>query len=144
MKLLLLSPALLITACTGLPRGWQDAKSAASNDPVSGAWIGTWRSDTNGHSGGLRAVATKQAGDVWQFRYRASWAKVLCAGFTMDAKVQPAGKGAWKVTGGKDLGGALGGTFTCNGTVRGGEFKARYDSRMDRGVMEMRKAAAGD
>ncbi len=139
MRLLLLTLALLLPACTGIPRGWTEAKRSASSDPVAGAWIGTWRSTVNGHNGGLRAVVTKVDGDRWSFRYRASWARILCAGFTLDATVKPDGKGGWIVSGSKDLGKAFGGLFTSTGTIRDGHFPAAYEAKMDRGVMEMRR-----
>src|SRR5688500_10209529 len=49
LRFLLLIPALLLPACTGFPRGWSEAKRSTPTDPVSGAWIGTWRSTVNGH-----------------------------------------------------------------------------------------------
>ena len=137
MLRLLLLTALVFPACTGIPRGWSEAKRSTPADPVSGAWIGTWRSTANGHTGGLRAVVTKVNGDTWNFRYRASWAKILCAGFTLDSVVKPDGKGGWIASGSKDLGKAFGGMFTSNGTIRGGHFSATYEAKMDRGVMEL-------
>jgi hypothetical protein len=142
--LLLIFLALLPAACTGIPRGWQEAKRSAVTD-VNGAWLGTWRSDVNGHSGGLRAVVTPVPGtsETRLFRFRASWAKILCAGFSFEGTVKAGGPNTWTVTGSKDLGRVFGGTFTCTGTVRADEFKARYDSKMDRGVMELRRVRNG-
>lgn len=136
----LLLPSLFLFACTGIPRGWQTAKQHAAGG-VEGAWDGTWRSDINGHRGGLRAVVTPVPGNdaVRHYHFRASWAKILSAGFALDASVKKTGPDTWTVAGSKDLGKLFGGTFTCTGTVRGDDFKARYDSKMDRGVMEMRR-----
>ena len=139
LRFLLLIPALLLPACTGIPRGWSEAKRSTPPDPVSGAWTGTWRSSANGHTGALRAVATKVDRDTWNFRYRASWAKILCAGFSLDVTVKPDGKGGGIVSGSKDLGQTFGGLFTSNGTIKGGHFLANYEAKMDRGVMEMRR-----
>lgn len=138
-----LTLSLLTVSCTGFPRGWSEARQSMPADPVSGAWVGTWQSDVNGHRGGLRAVAEAKGGGVWHFRYRASWAKVLCGGFAMDATVRPDGKGGQTVRGGQDLGAIFGGVFTCDGTIRDGQFSARYDSKFDRGVMEMRRLNTG-
>ena len=131
--------ALLLPACTGFPRGWSEAKRSEPSDPVSGAWIGTWHSTTNGHTGGLRAVATKKSGLTWNLRYRASWAKILCAGFSLDATVKPDGKGGWLVSGTKDLGKTFGGLFTSTGTIRGPVFNSAYEAKMDRGVMQLHR-----
>lgn len=149
---LLLSPALLMAACSGIPQGWAEAKQAVSGG-VDGAWRGTWRSDVNGHSGELRAAVTPVSSpsgplpaeaESRLFRFRASWAKILCAGFDLHGTVKKTGKDVWTMSGSKDLGRVFGGIFTCTGTVRGDEFKARYDAKMDRGVMEMRRVKAGE
>lgn len=139
LRFLLLIPVLLLPACTGFPRGWSEAKRSAPADPVSGAWMGTWRSTANGHTGGLRAVATKLSDNTWNFRYRASWAKILCAGFSLDATVKPEGQGGWTVSGSKNLGKTFGGLFTSTGTIRGPVFNSTYEAKMDRGVMELRR-----
>jgi hypothetical protein len=131
--------ALSLASCTGFPRGWSAAKRTPPPDPVSGAWIGTWKSDVNGHHGGLRCVAARTDAQTWHFRYRASWAKVLCAGFSMNAAVKPLGRDSFRVTGSRDLGKLFGGVFSCNGTVSGDRFSARYDSVHDRGSMELRR-----
>jgi len=145
---LLFLPALYLVACTGIPQNWAEAKRSTTG--VEGAWLGTWRSDVNGHSGGLRAAVTTvhhdpplpSDHDTRLFRFRASWAKILCAGFSLHGTVKKTGPDSWTMSGSKDLGKLFGGTFTCTGTVRGDEFKARYDAKMDRGVMEMRRVKA--
>lgn len=140
---LLLISLLMLASCTGIPRGWTKARRTTPADGVSGAWIGTWHSETTGHSGGLRCVAEQRGPATWRFRYRASWAKVLCAGFTMDASVKADGKGGGAVSGSKDIGPLFGGTFSCEGTIRDGKFNARYFSKPDRGTMEMRRVSGG-
>ena len=136
---LLIFTALITASCTGFPRGWSAAKTATATDAISGAWIGRWHSETNGHSGGLRCVAARRDADAWHFRYRASWAKILCAGFSMDAAVKPDKRGGYAVSGSKDLGKMFGGLFTSSGTIKDGSFHARYESKFDRGTMEMRR-----
>ncbi len=135
----LLLPVLLLTACTGFPSGWSAAKRLPATDPVTGAWIGEWRSEGSGHHGGLRCVVERKDADTCHFRYRASWAKILCAGFSLDAMAKPDGKGGQIVTGSKDLGRIFGGVFTCNGTIKDGVFQSRYGAKMDRGTMTLRR-----
>jgi hypothetical protein len=142
--LLFLLPVIFLSACTGIPRGWSEAKRTPPADALSGAWTGTWRSDINGHHGGLRAVAAPHSPGVWQFRFRASWAKILCAGFTVDTAATRGPDGTWTLSGSKDLGPAFGGLFHCRGTVKDGVFQARYEAKLDRGVMEMRRAGRND
>ena len=131
----------MMVSCTGFPRGWATAKSSPPADALSGAWVGTWRSDANGHTGGLRAVVAPVAGqpDTWRFRYRASWKRVLCAGFTVDCRGSRRPDGTWNVTGSRDLGRAFGGVFTHAATVSGDAFEACYDSKLDRGTMSLQR-----
>lgn len=130
-----------LPACTGIPRGWSQAKSARPQDAATGAWLGTWRSEVNGHHGGLRAVVEPLPGqpDTLRFRYRASWMRILCAGFTVDCAVTRQRDGSLRVTGVKDLGRAFGGTFEHSGTIREGCLSARYAAAIDRGTMELRR-----
>jgi hypothetical protein len=141
---LALSAALgcaVLPSCTGIPRGWNQAKSARPQDAATGAWIGTWRSEVNGLHGGLRAVVETLPGqpDTLRFRYRASWMKVLCAGFTVDCGVQRQPDGSLRVTGAKDLGRAFGGTFEHSGSIHAGRLSARYAAAIDRGTMDLRR-----
>lgn len=141
---LALSAALgfaVLPSCTGLPRGWNQAKSARPQDPATGAWVGTWRSDVNGHHGGLRAVVEPLPGqpDTLRFRYRASWMRILCAGFTVDCAVTRQRDGSLRVSGSKDLGRAFGGTFEHSGSIRDGRLSATYGASIDRGTMELRR-----
>src|SRR5689334_22675998 len=114
---LLFLSALFLSSCTGIPAGWSNAKRTSGTDPVSGAWIGTWRSEKSGHHGGLRCVITRIGPVNCHFRYSASWAKILCAGFSLNSTVRLDGKGGYTVTGSKDLGKVFGGLFTCKGTI---------------------------
>ena len=130
-----------MVSCTGFPRGWRAAKSSPPTDALSGAWVGTWRSDANGHTGGLRAVVAplpEQPG-TWRFRYRASWKRVLCAGFTVDCRATRQPDGSWRVTGSRDLGPLFGGVFNHTATVSGDTLDACYDARLDRGTMSMKR-----
>jgi hypothetical protein len=136
---LLILPALMLSACTGIPAGWSNAKRTGGTDPVSGAWIGTWRSEGTGHHGGLRCVVQRQDAHHYYFRYRASWAKILCAGFSLSSSVKPDGKGGFTVTGSKDLGKVFGGVFTCSGSIKDGAFHSRYHASLDHGAFEMHK-----
>ncbi|HWB02365.1 MAG TPA: hypothetical protein VG796_05025 [Verrucomicrobiales bacterium] len=138
-RALLLVPFLVLTACTGIPRGWSEAKRSGSKDAVAGAWTGEWHSVKSGHHGGLRCVVTRQGAGAYHFRYRASWAKILCAGFSLHSSVKSDGKGGYTVEGSKDLGKMFGGVFTCNGSIKDGTFHARYEAKLDNGTMDMRK-----
>jgi hypothetical protein len=130
-----------LPSCTGIPRGWRQAKAGEPRDDATGAWVGTWRSHVNGHHGGLRAVVEPPPGQpaALRFRYRASWMRVLCAGFTVDCTGTREADGSLTVSGAKDLGRAFGGRFQHTGSIRHGRLTAAYSSAMDHGVMELRR-----
>ncbi len=128
-------------SCTGWPRGWRDAKKSTSSDGLSGAWEGTWRSTPSGHSGKLRCAVFPKSPGVWEYRYRATWAKVLCAGFTVDCEAKLQKDGTRRVTGQRDLGPVFGGVFTHEGTVSGDKLNARYHAALDDGILTLRRLA---
>lgn len=144
-------------SCTGWPRGWNVAKRARTAEGPGGAWIGTWKSHSTGHTGNLRCavfpvksatppaptapIASKSDpnGQIWEYRYRASWARILCAGFTVDCLAHQNQDGSWSVTGSRDLGPVLGGIFTHQATVDGDRLEAKYQSSADEGTLSLRR-----
>jgi hypothetical protein len=126
-------------SCTGWPRGWAKAKQLPPSDGPAGAWLGTWHSIPTGHTGKLRCAVFPKDPGVWNYRYRASWAKVLCAGFSLDCKATRQNDTTWRVEGCRDLGAAFGGTFTHTGTISGNELHARYQSAADHGTLTLHR-----
>lgn len=133
---------VLASSCTGWPRGWSAAKRGAHPaDGLSGAWEGTWRSVPTGHTGKLRCAVFPKSPDTWEYRYRASWAKVLCAGFKVDCLAVRQKDGTWKISGERDLGPLFGGIFKHTGTVSGDGEKldATYNAKLDHGTLTLRR-----
>lgn len=173
--LVLLLPALGSVACTGWPRGWNEARRTHTSAGPGGAWVGTWTSESTGHTGKLRcAVFPKNAtlskagnglaksklaregqgegegvgagggsaaerGQIWEYRYRASWARVLCAGFTVDCTARQQKDGSWTIAGARDLGPIFGGVFSHEATVDGDRLEAQYRSAADRGTLSLER-----
>ncbi len=140
--LLPLTAALALAAgpsCTGWPRGWQQAKSLPDRQGPSGAWTGTWRSIPTGHTGQLRCAVFPKAPGIWEYRYRATWAKIFCGGFTVDCRALPQPDGTWTLSGQRDLGPAFGGVFSHTGTVTGGHLEARYHAAADHGELSLQR-----
>lgn len=132
-----------LSSCTGWPGGWRKARTSATADGLSGAWLGTWESSRNGHHGKLRcAVFPTADGKKWEYRYRATWAGFLCAGFTVRCTAVPEGPGRWKVHGEKDLGAVFGGLFRHEAQVSGNQMRATYSAKVDEGVMELRRVGS--
>lgn len=128
-----------LAGCAGYPRGWRQEARKPPAHPVAGAWEGSWRSDVNGHRGALRCLVRGLPDGRFEFRYRATWAKFLCAGYTVACYVRPGENETWIVSGERDLGRLFGGVFSHEGVIDGDTFTAGYKSALDRGVMEMRR-----
>lgn len=134
--------ALCSSSCsTGFNRDWNLAatKNATAPGSLEGAWKGTWLSKVNGHHGELRAVVTAVAGQTppsdYDFRYHATYKKILSGGYTARHHVDAKGG----LSGSQDLGRLVGGVFTYEGKVTAKEFRATYKSSSDHGVFEMKR-----
>ena len=151
--------ASLLTSCAGpgfnsAYRKSVDAFDAADPKPkVSGPWEGYWLSDKNAHTGKLRAISTPRpstAGDSdsdsdgvehYDFRYHATWAKVLSGGYRSDHSVSREPDGSYSVKGAENI--ALLGLYTSEGTIKGDKFESRYKSDADEGVFILQRPSAG-
>lgn len=148
--------AALLTSCAGPSfnsayRKSVDAYHAADPKPkISGPWEGYWLSDKNAHTGKLRAIGTRKhpaacAGDDGvdhlDFRYHATWAKVLSGGYTADHEANGNPDGSISVKAEKEI--ALLGLYTSEGTIKGDKFESRYLSDADQGVYVLQRPSAG-
>ena len=143
--------AALLTSCAGpgfnsAYRKSVDAYHAADPKPgVSGPWEGYWLSGENAHTGKLRAIGTQlhspACGDDgvehMEFRYHATWAKVLSGGYTADHKVKRNPDGSITVSAEREI--ALLGTYTSEGRVKGDKFESVYKADADHGVFILQR-----
>ena len=146
-----MTAAALLTSCAGpgfhsAYRKSVDTYHAADPKPdVSGPWEGYWLSDRNAHTGKLRAIGTRRpsaAGaedgtEHMEFRYHATWAKVLSGGYTSDHRVKRNRDGSYQVSGEKEI--ALLGLYTSEGTIKGDKFESRYEADADEGVFVLKR-----
>jgi hypothetical protein len=125
-------------------------KKPASNAGVSGKWEGTWLSTASGHTGKLRAVisepgplfpASKQQPKAipHQFFYHCTWRGILSAAFKTTHHVTSLKNGTYTFKGDHQMPQWVGGTYHYEGTIKGDEFNACYESAMDRGTFTMKR-----
>ena len=142
--LVLAIAALGLSSCSiGYNREWSKAKAQASHQPpkdMSGPWLGTWRSDVNGHNGELRCIVTPLAGNAGQerFHYHATFMKILSATYDVTHVVKPV-KGGFTFAGDQVLTGAGGGLYHYEGNATPSTFHATFRSEKDHGVFEMKR-----
>jgi hypothetical protein len=141
---LLLLPLLLVNCSSAdFNREW----TAALADPhrgtpqdITGPWLGTWRSDANGHHGVLRCVVSHEdakSGD-YRFHYHATYGKMLSAAYGVTEQVQRKGD-HFILTGDHDLGYLAGGMYHYDGTSTVKNMKSTYRSSADHGVFELER-----
>lgn len=137
--ILLLLCALLAAGCSTFNRDWKRAASQPSAEALGGRWEGTWRSERNGHHGGLRALARPLDAGHYEFRFRASYWKILRFGYTAELAVAPADGSANTFEGEADLG--IWGVFQFQGQATPHQFRSQYETSHDHGVFEMQRPA---
>ncbi len=139
--------ALCSIGCAGIgfEKAWQESVAAhqagtGGKDPVAGPWKGTWETATNGHKGKLRCIATPgpEAG-AYDFRYHATYFKVLSGAYKVNFDVEPTTDGGYAVEGSQGLGPF--GSFDHDGKIKGQRFDATYSNRSgsQQGAFEMQR-----
>ena len=136
---LALAAALLVMlpSCgTAFRKAW---KAAPTSEGVAGKWEGTWLSAVNGHTGTLKCVVSPSKGQgAHEFFYRATWKTILSGSYKAVHHVEKKG-GSHVFKGDHQMPDWAGGKYHYEGTVKGDEFSACYESAMDRGSYMMRR-----
>ncbi|MDF1656019.1 MAG: hypothetical protein P1U58_00325 [Verrucomicrobiales bacterium] len=125
----LISVAML-TSCTSFEKEWKTAVAAYEDGAIKspeGPWAGSWTTNTNGHTGNLRAIVkeSKKNPGEYDFRYHATWAKIFSGSYTVSFPVVGSGSN-YRVDGEHNLGPF--GTFGHKGKIQGNSFTATYFS----------------
>ena len=150
----------LIAALSALLPGWfgcasYDAKwnaaaaqptpGSAPADDITGARAGTWTSDADGHTGGLRAIISKKADNQYEAHFHATYKLWFCPcsfQITIPMQVDEDAQG-WKHFEGTAALGWPWGEFSHKGSANATRFKSAYQSKQDQGVFEMKRPNEG-
>ena len=130
--------ALLLSSCGTAYRSEWNAAAAHSQEhgAIEGAWIGTWHSDVNGHTGKLWCLIKDGAPNERTFAYRATWGHILSGSFSAKHNLQKAA-GATIIKVDHPIGKL--GTFHGEGKIQGDKFTACYQAAGDRGTFELKR-----
>ena len=132
-------PLLLTCGCSTFNRDWKKAAQQPTPiDSIEGRWEGRWLSETNGHTGKLRCLVTREGEDRCAAQFRATYAKVFHFGYKVRLEVQPH-FGGWEFNGQENLGKLAGGIYSYEGRASPTNFFSTYHSKYDRGIFEMRR-----
>jgi hypothetical protein len=80
--------------------------------------------------------------EPYQFRYRATWMKVLSGTFSAQHTVVPQGPSQSTFSGQHQMPSWAGGLYSYEGKIKGNAFHAKYDSAMDQGDYRMTRVSA--
>ncbi len=124
-----------------------DQESRHDRHYIAWPWQGTWRSEVNGHHGGLRCLvedvslmaSMKPAvPGLFRFRYHANFFGLFSANYQVSHIVRRT-KNGYEFSGDQKLTGPGGGLYHYEGRVVNREFRATYRSVTDHGVFEMKR-----
>lgn len=127
-------------SCSGFSKEWKQAVAQPiPNDHITGPWEGSWRSESNDHTGKLRCIVTapKDGGNVYRFHYWATW-NLFSGAYRAQYPVEKRSD-TWHFSGETDLGRLAGGIYHHQGTATSVKFNARYTSKADEGFFEMKR-----
>lgn len=116
-------------------------KKAPATTGAEGKWSGTWHSDATGHQGTLRCVVSgpvDQKGGH-EFFYQATWKKILSGSYKSVHTVRKQKDGTYTFKGEHKMPDWAGGLYHYEGTIKGDNFSACYQSSMDHGTYTMKR-----
>jgi hypothetical protein len=131
----------LACGCSTFSRDWRHAgRQPVQTNSIAGRWEGRWLSDLNGHNGKLLCLVSRQPDGDFAARFRATYWGVLRFSYRVTLKVERHDD-AWHFRGEENLGKLAGGIYRYSGRASATNFYSTYDSKYDRGVFAMRRAA---
>lgn len=129
-------------SCSTFHRDWEDPAIRSVGSGIEGKWDGSWRSNTNQHSGDLRCIVSpsKEKPGLYEFRYWGTFAGFLRFHYTVEYSARRSND-TWTMEGESDLG-IMGGKFYHKAIVRDGTFDATYTSKWDNGTFRLKRPEA--
>jgi len=128
-------------------KGKEAAKGPAAAPPkpdlLVGLWEGTWSSTSNGMGDSLNCTVSKSEDGKYVANFEAVFGKVFTHKSTVTLTVTVDGE-KWRFRGEQDLGVLSGGVYTYEGHTDGKEFYSTYDSTLDKGTFQMKRAEKAD
>ncbi|MDH3582737.1 MAG: hypothetical protein OER86_00820 [Phycisphaerae bacterium] len=138
LVILLALAALAAGGCSSKFNQAWDAAAAMNPGPgqITGRWVGTWESESNGHHGGLRCIVSQSGEGTFLAQFHATYARFL----TFEYQTLLRGEqrdGAFYFTGEADLGWAAGGLYRYDGYATDLKLYSTYLAEKDRGRYQL-------
>jgi len=136
--------ALLSSCASSYKREFADSSATLSRPPTNaeGPWLGTWKSDVNGHTGPLWCIVEPSSDrrGSYDFRYCAGWGFLEFGDYTHTVPAKPKADGSMKLSGEMELPGGFG-TYMVTGKLTRDTFSATYRSAEDHGTFFLKRPA---
>lgn len=132
---------MLCTSCGTLRfnHAWHRVKESESAHAFEGRWTGTWKSEFNGHAGGLRCIVSAEDDGRFLAWFHSTYSGFLTFQYKTHFAVTDE-EGRIHFRGEQDLGSLVGGVYQYEGTVEGDQFRATFRAENnDHGVFEMER-----
>ncbi|MEO6183611.1 MAG: hypothetical protein ABIP71_11040 [Verrucomicrobiota bacterium] len=127
---------LASSGCSTFNRDWKKTTEVSNLNGIEGRWQGTWTSDANGHSGGLRCILEKVSETIYRARFDSTYKKVLHFKSTVilngtnnlaNVRFNGEAKLPWWA----------GGLYRYEGSASATNFFSTYNCRYDHGTFQM-------
>jgi hypothetical protein len=137
-KLVALTGLSLLVGCSSYESKWTSAAAQPTEaNGIEGRWEGTWQSDANHHSGGLRCILTRTGPDTYHADYHATYWKIFSFGYETDLSAARREGETVYFNGAADLGWLAGGEYQYDGHATPTEYLCNYRSKGDHGTFRM-------
>lgn len=127
---------LIFTGCSTFNRDWKAAAAKPHPNNIEGAWEGTWLSDANQHSGGLRCILEKVSDESYRARFDSTYKKVLHFKSTVIFNGVMTND-VFQFAGEAKLAKWAGGIYHYKGHVSPTNFFSTYRNKYDHGTFQM-------
>jgi len=135
----------LLCGCSSFESRWKAAGETTPAVPhnLEGRWQGSWTSEGDGHTGGLRCIITHKQDDIYLADFHATFWNIFQFGYSIDLKATEVSPTRYQFSGDSDLGWLAGGNYHYEGTAevagdsKTDAFNCTYKSSADHGRFDM-------
>ncbi len=113
-------------------------KDEVEKEDLSGWWVGTWLSNSNGHDGPINGYFTRLDDDNYCVHFNGMFWEIFPFQYNVVLKVTERSDDGVTMSGSSNLG-LLFGTFSYTAEVTDTDFSASFRSNLDHGVFSMKR-----
>jgi hypothetical protein len=137
LLLVTVTAAWFATGCSTFNREWENAASLP-NQGAQGRWVGTWKSEANGHTDDLRCILRQTGEGKYQAHFYAHYKRGIrfSVGYHVHLEGQES-SGVLKFHGDENLHWYAGGIYHYEGTADAANFTSTYSCKYDHGTFQM-------